>query len=344
MENSNPRCYICEKCKKEYTNRQNLWRHKQKYHKNETNEIEINENHNHIYNHERNPNDYIVNPKDNLDNHSNNHSDNETENQKQKKEKEWACKKCNKKFNCYQNRWRHEKNCNENEKNIHDKKDQIIMELKKTISEQDIKIEKIKKELMDIMKKECKVHPQTLNKINKQLNGNNNTITETINSNNTHNTINYNIVSLGKENLVNTLSEIQQLNILKSKHDCLDNLVKLIHFNDKFPQFKNIMITNINNSIAYKYDTKLNKFIAVTKDELLNSVVSLRVDDINFFYEQLENKLDERTRKALDRFMKRFGEDDEFREMKKKDIKFIIYNNSDKVKKDNKDSTEKNKN
>jgi hypothetical protein len=84
-------------------------------------------------------------------------------------------------------------------------------------------------------------------------------------------------------------------------------------------------------------------FIAVTKDELLNNVVSLRVDDINFFYEQLEDKLDERTRNALDRFMKRFGEDDEFREMKKKDIKFIIYNNSDKIKKDTNDLSEKGK-
>jgi hypothetical protein len=93
------------------------------------------------------------------------------------KSKQWACKKCNKKFNNYQNKWRHEKNCKENEKNQHDKKDQIIDNLKKIIMEQDKKMEQFKKELLDIMIKECKIHPQTLNKINKQLNGNNNTIT-----------------------------------------------------------------------------------------------------------------------------------------------------------------------
>jgi hypothetical protein len=61
-------------------------------------------------------------------------------------------------------------------------------------------------------------------------------------------------------------------------------LVEYAHFNDKYPgeatrlltllkdapQFKNILITNTQNTLAYKYDTKKKQFVAVNKDELLD--------------------------------------------------------------------------
>ena len=67
------------------------------------------------------------------------------------------------------------------------------------------------------------------------------------------------------------------------------------------PQFKNILITNTQNTLAYKYDTKKKHFIAVNKDDLLDNIVDERMCDINSFYEELENELDEKTKEILDK-------------------------------------------
>ena len=48
---------------------------------------------------------------------------------------------------------------------------------------------------------------------------------------------------------------------------------KVVHFNDNRPEYKNIMITNLRDNIAYIFDG--NKFIAQNKDIILN------VEDIN---------------------------------------------------------------
>ena len=37
------------------------------------------------------------------------------------------------------------------------------------------------------------------------------------------------------------------------------SLIECVHFNDKYPQFKNIAITNLKDNIAYKYDNIDNK-------------------------------------------------------------------------------------
>ena len=56
--------------------------------------------------------------------------------------------------------------------------------------------------------------------------------------------------------------------------------------------------------------------------------------DINSFYEELETELDERTKEILDKAKDKIDNDPEFRELKKKDIKLIIYNNRSKVSKE----------
>jgi Tol biopolymer transport system component len=75
----------------------------------------------------------------------------------------------------------------------------------------------VKKILMDVMNKNCKVHHKTLHsvsketislceKINKQLNGDHNTVNE----NNTTNNITYNIIGLGASfNKVKSLMVLQ---------------------------------------------------------------------------------------------------------------------------------------
>jgi hypothetical protein len=110
------------------------------------------------------------------------------------------------------------------------------------------------------------------------------------------------------------------------------------------PQFKNILITNTQNTLAYKYDGKKKQFVAINKDELLDDIVDSRMCDINSFYEELEGELDEKTKEILDKVKEKIDSDPAYKELfgskshialrKKKDIKLIIYNNRKKVSKD----------
>jgi hypothetical protein len=113
------------------------------------------------------------------------------------------------------------------------------------------------------------------------------------------------------------------------------HLVEYAHFNDKYPQFKNILITNTQNKLAYKYDIKSKQFIAINKDELLEDVVDARMCDISSFYDELEEELDTKTKDILDKVKDKIDSDPAYKELKKQDIKLIIYNNRKKVIKEN---------
>jgi hypothetical protein len=224
----------------------------------------------------------------------------------------YNCKICNEKFNNRQSKWRHEKIC---KNNLNSTKDDKIEKLEK-------EIQIIKEELLKAMK----IHPRTLQKINKQLNN-----SGTINNNNITNNINF-LVQLGFENLNEALSEKEKINILMSKAHGLREIINLVHISDKYKQFNNVYITNLQNSIGYKYDTKTNNFIAVNKSELLDDIIECRMIDIEIFYSNLEDKLDVETAKIVKRFINRMNdENDPLKGLKKEEIKLLLYNSRDKI-------------
>lgn len=122
--------YTCNICKNNYKSRQSLWNHKHKYHSNDDGYKST-----HDCNHS-------VTTDDNIN----------------------MCSKCNKLFTCRQHKWRHEKSCNSstqlNKLEIQELKKENI-EIKKENAE-------IKSMLMELLKK-SKVHPKTLEKINRNL-------------------------------------------------------------------------------------------------------------------------------------------------------------------------------
>jgi hypothetical protein len=83
-----------------------------------------------------------------------------------------VCKYCNKIFKHIQNRYEHEKNVCSKKNNI--------------FSNVNIELEEFKNNILELLQKNAKIHPKTLQKINKQLINNNNTT----NNNNTNNTNN----------------------------------------------------------------------------------------------------------------------------------------------------------
>lgn len=245
------------------------------------------------------------------------------------------CEYCNKIFSQKSSLNRHYKNCNykikydnkikgDNDNKL--KQENELLKRKLELCSNDV--EMLKKQILELMNNNCKVHPKTLTKINKQLNNNN------IN-NGTINNINNNvIIQLGNEALSEFLTNKQKIKFLNDKHNCLDNLVKFIHFNDDYPQFKNILITNMKDDLAYKFDSNQNKFIAIEKNILMHDIIYERMCDITLFYEELIDQLDPKTKKVIETIIDKMDNDEKFINEKKKGIKLIIYNNRDKVSKE----------
>ena len=221
------------------------------------------------------------------------------------------CVNCGKNFSRSDSLQRHQK-LNRCKKEILIKKDEEILELKKQ-----------NENLMNMLQKALKIHPMTLNKINNQLNLNNsnNTINQTVN-----------IVQLGHEDLCNTLSERQKMNVLDRQAMSLNNLVELVHVSGKFEKFQNVYITNLRSSFAYRFDEKLNKFISVNKNELLNDLLDCRMYDIEKFYKEIQPKLEPQKATQIKKFIERMAnEEDKMKGLKREEITLILYNNREKI-------------
>ena len=308
--------FICIICNKNYKSYKSQWNHTKIYHKN--NPLLSNPN--------DTPTIHSSNPKDTTTIHSSNPNDTPIINEIVTENNNLKCKHCNKQFIHRQNKCRHQKKCGgkylEKCNNLQDQLDNMKQEM-----------EQLRKNILVVINKECKTHPKTLEKINKILsNETNNTTNNIINSNNI--IINNYIIELGQEKVFDVLSEKEKMSILSKKNDVLTHAIEYIHFNEKYPQFKNVIITNNTNNIAYKYDSKKKKFIATDKKELIDDIIFERMSDIEEFYDNYEDKLDTKTKSIIKKYIDKLSEDDEYKETMNKKIKLIIYNNRDKVSKE----------
>ena len=238
----------------------------------------------------------------------------------------YSCNYCNKIFRSRQYKWEHQTKFCKIKKNGELKDENItIIELKKENLE-------IKNTLSELLKL-CKIHPKTLKKINNQLvNGN-------VNNGTIYNTVN--IVKFGTEELNKILTQSEILKILNRKMCSLEESIKMIHFNDARPEFKNIYITNLKDQYAYIYDG--NRFIAVLKSDILEELVDNHIENIEYSADEYKEKLNDKTIEVLDKFIDKMNnEEDDFIDKQHKksypnfksyninQIKLMIYNMSDK--------------
>lgn len=139
----NFRCNICDKLYKSY---QSLWNHNRKFHNNNNNHNVI------IQSSKSNPSVIQKSSKSNpkVIQHSSQNNSNI-----------FCCSFCSKTFKYKQGKWKHEQKCS-----IENNKDKIINDLKQTIidlqTNQKQEFDKLKKQLLDMMNKKCKMHPKTL--------------------------------------------------------------------------------------------------------------------------------------------------------------------------------------
>ena len=291
--------YRCKICNKEYSSYQSLWIHNKKFHTS---------------------NDF----QKTSDDFRTTSSDFQTTSVDFQNNK-IMCEYCKKTFSRKNNLNYHIKNkCK-----MKASKDQEIILLTNALTKKETEnknmieqIDEMKKQLLQLLEKQCKVHPKTFNKINKQLNNTQINDNKVINNNI--------IIQLGKEKLHEVFSKEEKLKVLNQGYMCLDYLVQYAHFNPKYPQFKNILITNLQNNIAYKYNTDTNNFDVVRKEELLNEIISERMYDINEFFENYKDEITIRMQKVINDFIAKM-EGGSYEQDKIKDIKIILYNNKDKI-------------
>ena len=209
--------------------------------------------------------------------------------------------------------------------------------MKRTQEEKSKEIMKLKEKLLNTKRLDNKTF-KVLNKILIER--------STVNSNNNNNNTinnNYQIVSVGNEDLVNVLTMKQKQQVLNSKLNSLEKLVEITHCGE-MNEFKNIIITNLKDNYAYKYDETKGYFIAVPKNTLLDNLVMLRLTDIEAIYDELKsaNKIDERTKRIIQQFLDRMEntftpviEDDiryeNYKSFKIDKIKILLYNNHDRI-------------
>ena len=291
MEKVNSK-YYCKLCNKYYKSINSLCNHNKKYHPKDT-------------------------PKDSELLHNCSEKLQKAPDNNENNEQEYECFFCEKTFSRNSNLQRHLKlnrcKMKDNIKNENQKLKKENAELKEMFTKQ---IDELKEQLTLLMNKTCKMHPKTFQKINNQLTNN----TE-------YNNCTFNIVQLGQENLQEVLSKKEQLTILRKRHNSLNYLIDYIHFNQKFPEFSNVIVTNLQNNVAYKYDEIKNNFVAINKDELIDDIIYYRINDLEEFYDINLNSLDEKTRNIITNIINKMEKDDKFISKKKDQIKLILYNN-----------------
>jgi hypothetical protein len=292
------RCNICDKS---YSSRQSLWNHNTKFHKYD-NQPKINNNQ----------------PKINIQDDKNQHDINI--NQHTPVKSKLVCKYCNKVFSYIQSRWRHEIKCKTESTTLVAQQNE---ELRK-------QMEEMKQQIANLLKS-CKIHPKTLQKINNQINNNNN---------NTNNgTINNNVImKFGNVNINEVLSNKQIMSILHKPFVSVEECVKMIHFNDKLPQYNNIYITNMKDDLVYVYDGT--KFTTTTKTDTIYDMITNYTDQIELSFDDNKDKLTEYKIKCVENYLELINSNKEyidqhnkkytnFKTYKVGDVKRLIYDKSD---------------
>jgi hypothetical protein len=299
--------YTCDLCNKDYKSYKSMWHHKNKYHKNDIilpqkNSI-LSKDNSSLPQKNSNPDIISIQEKDTIIDEA------------------LICEYCKKIYSRLDNLNRHFTSCKMKKNIIKENED-----LKKEVDEIKESFEKFKKQMLDIMNQKCKMHPKTFQKmINSNNNNNNNNIT--INNNNIK------IIEFGREDLFNVFTKQEKIMLLKQLGSPIENIVRYTHLNDKFPQFQNIIITNIRSNQAYAYNEQLNKFILCDKNNLLEEMMIYRYDDLIGFFEQYSHLL---SQKLKDTLQKSFllKDDTTFCKNKYKEFNVIIYNecNKDNIK------------
>ena len=218
----------------------------------------------------------------------------------------YICKFCQKVYYNKQSKYRHQKKCKEE----HDSLTKTIRQMEEKHKKEMEELKEIlTAQIMDLVKKEVKISKKSIQNIGNQLN-------EGSTQNNVNNNIT--IVALGKEDVLNTLSEEEKVGILDKRFMSVLELVKLIHCSGKYPQFNNSLVTNIKSRYALSYDENQKEFVTKNKNELVENIVSNRTNDIEDMLEEQKDNVSPVTNTAINDLLNILSDD-----TKKQNLEYI---------------------
>jgi hypothetical protein len=209
-----------------------------------------------------------------------------------------------------------------------DKRDDII-ELK------DKKIKSLEHQLEDVHNMLVKLDKRKVKKTINQNTTNNTTNNNTTNNQNSNNTIanssivtNNFIVSFGEE----TIDKLSQRDKKEILDNCLFSIVKCvekIHFNDDIPNQQNAYLTNL--KADYGFKNVNGKFIATDIDDLIDTIIENRKEDVRAILNKGDIKISNLTLTKLKELLNKLDKGEGNIEYIRKDIKLLLYNNREKV-------------
>ena len=189
-----------------------------------------------------------------------------------------------------------------------------------------------------------KIDTKTFKAINKVLMDRSTHNTMNNSHNTTNNNINNYIVGIGRENVLETITMNEKIEIMNSRMGSLEKMVEVVHCGT-YDKFKNILITNLKDKFAYRYDHKKGYFVTSNKDEVLGELVESRMMEIEDIYEELSNIINEQSKKVMKRFLDNMNDEENifmydkveyanFKTYKTEKVKALLYNNNEKITQD----------
>jgi hypothetical protein len=304
MSIKNDKIYNCSSCNKTYKSYMGFWKHNKKYHNNVQNN-DINK---------MSTNGLLLSTNGLLLSTSGLLlSTSGLLLSTNKKSNVLHCKYCNEIFNIRQTRWKHEQKCQlKNNIKIENDKLRALCAQAETIWSQKYEIELLKK-----------------NNNNQIITTNN---TNNSNNNNINNTIN--IVKFGNERLGDVLSKDEMFKITEYINNSINESIKQVHFNDKRPELKNIMIKNLKDKNIYIFDGQ--KFIVDNKYRNLYELIDNHIYNIQTFINNNKSNFNENHLMRLEKFLRLVENDakctinntkyNSYYDYKVDDINTLIYN------------------
>jgi uncharacterized C2H2 Zn-finger protein len=241
----------------------------------------------------------------------------------------YKCEKCNKEFNRKSNYINHinrKISCN----GIDLENNELLLKIKELESKLlTIETEKtfFQNEIVKIKEENIKINELYNNLLDKFIKNNNNIITN--NTNNTNN-INNNIINITLTNFGNEkytkLTNDEQIRILKSNKQCIANLIKFLHINDRLPEYKNICIKNLRGKGGYFYEG--NKWLHCNFENLLMILFKNKINDLEKILNSNEGLINYNNN-YIQNLIENYTDDmDTFIKNNKDNIINMLYNNT----------------
>ena len=241
----------------------------------------------------------------------------------------YKCEKCNKEFNQKCNYITHiNKKFSCNSKDLINENKILLDKIKELENENSIKQNKIIL-LEEENKRINELYNNLLDKCikNNSTNNSNNIInnnTSTVNNNN-NNTINITLTNFGNEKYTK-LTNDEQIRILKSNKQCISNLIKFLHINDRLPEYKNICIKNLRGKGGYLYEG--NKWLHCNFENLLMILFKNKINDLEKILNNNEG-LNNYNNNYIQNLIENYTDDmDTFIKNNKDNIINMLYNNT----------------